>query len=266
MPRVLLTGASGFLGRYLARELGERGHPWISAGRSPRDDLRLDLDDPESPPRVVREARCDLVLHAAAMTSIAGCEAEPRRAERVNHLAVEALAEEAGRRLVFVSTDLVFAGDEAPYSAAAPTRPLSTYGRTKADAEAAVQASGGRVIRIPLLFGPSADGRRGASDMIRHAAGAVRLFSNEVRTPLHAADAARGILDLAFDAGGASVLHVAGREAVSRLELGRRFVLAAGLGVVLEEAESTDPRRPRDVSLLSDWDCGRSLEEALAAC
>lgn len=262
--KLLLTGASGFLGRYLAREIEKRGLTCVSAGRRPGDDLHLDLDEPSSIRNALRETAADLVVHAAAMTSIAGCEADAARADRVNCRAVGVLAEEAGRRLCFVSTDLVFPGTAAPYRHDAKTRPLSTYGRSKADAESLVLSADGLTIRIPLLFGKSADGRRGATDMIRHAAGPVRLFSNEIRTPLHAVDAARGILDLALEGGGAAVVHAAGREAVSRFELGRRFTRIAGLDVEVEEALSNDPRRPRDVSLLSDWHCDRSLDEALA--
>jgi dTDP-4-dehydrorhamnose reductase len=139
------------------------------------------------------------------------------------------------------------------------------YGRSKAEAEAAVLASGARVVRIPLLFGPSFDGCRGATDMIRASSGPVTLYTNEWRTPLHAADAARALAELLLEDGGPEVRHLAGPERVSRHELGRLFVEQAGLGPDRVRAgECTDSLRPRDVSLVSDWSCPRSLRAALA--
>ena len=60
-------------------------------------------------------------------------------------------------------------------------------------------AAGARVARIPLLFGPSFDGRRGATDMIRASSDGVTLYTNEHRTPLHVADAARGLVELLLE-------------------------------------------------------------------
>jgi hypothetical protein len=61
-------------------------------------------------------------------------------------------------------------------------------------------------------------------------------------------------------------VHLAGPERVTRWELGRRFVHIAALPAdVIEAGESTDASRPRDVSLVSDWHCGRSLDDALRA-
>jgi dTDP-4-dehydrorhamnose reductase len=260
--RILLTGASGFLGRHLADELRGRGLPLVTAGRS-HCDVRLDLGDPDSIGPALRGTHADLVIHAAALASLAACEADPARADAVNHRASRRLAEWARGGIVLVSTDLVFDGSAPPYASQAPPTPLGAYARSKARGEEAVRAAGGRVVRVPLLFGPSFDGRRGATDMIRSAGGALALFTNEHRTPLHVADAARGLVDLAL--AGPVTLHLAGPERVSRFELGRRFLAASGLaGIQLEPVECTDPLRPRDVSLVSDWDCGRSLDAALA--
>jgi dTDP-4-dehydrorhamnose reductase len=262
--RILLTGASGFLGHYLAKEIRSRGFPLATAGRS-HCELALDLAEPESLGPCLRGARADLVIHAAAMASLAACEADPAGADAVNHRASRRLAEWARGRIVLVSTDLVFDGRAAPYRSDAPTAPLGAYARSKAAAEAAVRAAGGLVVRLPLLVGRGFGGRPSATDTIRSATAPLALFTNEHRTPLHAADAARGIVELALRRPGPGTLHVAGPERVSRFELGRRFLAASGLtGVRLEPAECTDPLRPRDVSLVPDWDCGRSLDAALA--
>jgi dTDP-4-dehydrorhamnose reductase len=236
----------------------------VIAGRTGCD-VRLDLADPDAIPSAVREARAELVIHAAALASLAACEADPARADAVNHRAAQHLAEAARGRIAFVSTDLVFDGTAPPYASEASPAPVGVYSRSKAAAEGAVRAAGGLVVRVSLLFGKSFDGRRGATDMIRSATAPLRLFTNEHRTPLHAADAARCLVELALARSGPATLHLAGPERVSRFELGRRFLAASGFSAPrLEPAECSDPLRPRDVALVSDWDCGRSLDAALA--
>jgi dTDP-4-dehydrorhamnose reductase len=261
---VLLTGSTGFLGHYLRAELARRDLDVVTAGRAGAE-LLLDLQQPESIPERVRGLGPVRVLHAAALSSLAGCEADPTRARTVNTVATARLAELFGGALLYVSTDLVFGGSAPPYRAGDTPRPRSVYGRTKAEPEAAVLAAGARVVRIPLLFGPSFDGRRGATDMIRASRGPVTLYTNERRTPLHAADAARALVELLLEDGGPEVRHLAGPERISRHDLGRLFVEQAGLAPDRVRAgECNDPLRPRDVSLASDWSCPRSLRDALA--
>ncbi|MEZ5962905.1 MAG: sugar nucleotide-binding protein [Planctomycetota bacterium] len=262
--RVLLTGASGFLGRHVV-ERAPRETVELLVARRGHDGF--DLADPPAAAGAVAAARPDLVLHLAAVSAMAACERDPALALQVNVHATAAICEVAPR-VVFASTDLVFGGDRAPYAAADPPRPRSVYGRTKARAEEVVLARPrGLVVRLPLLFGRSFDGRRGATDMIRAAAATgeeLTLFVDEYRTPLHAGDAADVLWLLALgDRGG--VVHAAGRERVSRWELGRRFVEVAELERVrLNAAPSTGGLRPKDVALRSDVPAVRTLEAALA--
>lgn len=261
--RLLLTGASGFLGHALVREIESRGMECVRAGRDPGADLRVDLGEPASLARAWRAASARLVLHAAARASLAACQAEPALALRTNVAATRALAEQAGSALVFVSSDLVFDGSRAPYRAGDPSSPLSVYARSKVRAEQEVLSRDGRVMRLPLLFGRSFDGQRGATDMLRSATSRLVLYENEVRSPLHVADAARGLIELALEET-RPVTHLAGRDRVSRVELAERFVANGGqVPAGFESGSCDDPLRPRDVSLLADWSPARDLDEAL---
>ena len=94
------------------------------------------------------------------------------------------------------------------------------------------------------------------------------LFTNEYRTPLHAADAARGLCDVLFDGmsgRGERIVHLACGERVSRWELGVRFCALHGLPrAMIVPGESQDATRPRDVSLRSRWQPPRDLQAMLA--
>ena len=152
--KILLTGRSGQVGWELARLLPAMGEV-MSTGRD-----SLDLADGDAVRRVVREAKPQLIVNAAAYTAVDKAESEPELAMRINGAAPGVLAEEAkrlGALLVHYSTDYVFDGtkptayveDDAP-------NPLSVYGRTKLEGERAIRNSGCRhlILRTSWVYGP----------------------------------------------------------------------------------------------------------------
>jgi dTDP-4-dehydrorhamnose reductase len=200
------------------------------------------------------------VIHAAALARVGDCLRQPDRARRVNTAATAhlvALAAEARARFVFVSTDLVFDGDRGSYREDDAATPRSIYGQTKRDAEEVVlAASGNAVVRLSLLFGPSRNGRMSFFDeqlaALRGGPG-VTLFSDEWRTPLDLATAARALWTVA-SSDVAGVLHVGGPERLSRFEMGQRLAAFVGAdpsrftAARRDDVPSPEPR-PRDTSL-----------------
>lgn len=266
--KVMLTGATGFLGHYLADQLTRRGLAFVTVGRG-RADVHCDLADEPELAGALEQVRPSHVLHCGAMALMAECERDPRRAAAVNTDSVAVMLGRSRARLLLVSTDLVFDGEHAPYAEDARPRPLSVYGSTKVEAEELVRASArGLVVRVPLLFGKSFDGRRGATDMIRSAFAdrrRVTLFSDETRTPLHASDAADALVTALVDERQVGVLHLPGPERVTRAEFGLRFCVARGLDTtLLGMALCNDSKRPRDTSLLGSFVAPRDLAAMLA--
>ncbi|MBL8733402.1 MAG: sugar nucleotide-binding protein [Planctomycetes bacterium] len=263
--RILVTGSTGFLGGYVKAAVTAAGHVAATTARR-AGDAAVDLGAPGMVDAVVQALRPDLVINLAACARLADCEHDPALAMRVNAAVPGRLAERFGARLLHASTDLVFDGRGAPYAATSPVAPLSTYGLSKAAGEEAAARHGGRVVRLPLLFGADRAGR-GATASLRATLAAGRraaLFPNEYRTPLHAADAAAALVDLALDPDGPRLVHLPGPERVSRWELGRRFAAAHGFDLTqLDAVECQDALRPRDVSLAGDWRAGRCLDAML---
>jgi len=137
---------------------------------------------------------------------------------------------------------------------------VGIYAKTKVEAESIVVSSPGTlIVRIPLLYGASLYGGRSVGEQLL---AAVRrgespiLFYDEFRTPLHAIQAARLLWEL-VSARETGILHIAGRDRVSRYDLG--CAIAARLGIPTERlrrasiAEYTGrPPRCPDVSLSAD--------------
>lgn len=263
--RILVTGASGFLAPFVVDALVSRGHRVVTTART-IGPVAIDLTAPGMVAAAIEATAPDLVLNLAALSRLAECGRDPRRARAINVDVAEQFARRFGARLLHVSTDLVFDGRHAPYAEHAPPAPLSVYGATKVEGEERVRSHGGRIVRLPLLFGPDARGR-GATASLRSALAAGRdcaMFTNEYRTPLHAADAAFALAELVADPEAPGIVHVPGPERCSRWELARRFVALHRLDAsLLAPVECQDGARPRDVSLAGMFAPRRSLEAML---
>ena len=136
---VLVTGATGRLGRAVVAGFTDRGHV-VALDRA-----ALDVADRHAVHEVVRAHRPEVVVNCSAWTDVDGCEGDPDRARRTNAEAVGHLREvvdRVGAHLVHVSTDFVFDGRaDTPYTEDHPTGPLSTYGATKLAGEEAAGPS-----------------------------------------------------------------------------------------------------------------------------
>src|SRR5690554_6592349 len=165
--RVLVTGASGFLGRAVAAEIAAAGHAVRTFQRRPSgvdgvEDVLGSVTDRADVERAVHGM--DAVVHLAAKVSMAGDSAEFRRVNVGGTRALLAAAVEAGAsRFVFVSSPSVahsgssIMGDEA--LPAEPHRARGDYARTKAVAELLALASDAPgfsvvAVRPHLVWGP----------------------------------------------------------------------------------------------------------------
>ncbi len=180
---ILLTGHRGQLGHELLRSLSVLG-PVLTAERS-----QLDLTNPDSMTRWIREHRPGLIVNAAAYTAVDKAETDVELAWAVNARAPRILAEEAARLgagLVHYSTDYVFAGDaSAPYREADPTAPLNVYGDSKLAGEQAVAAIGvpHLILRTSWVYGHH--GQNFVRTILRLAAerNTLRVVNDQIGTP-----------------------------------------------------------------------------------
>jgi len=165
--KLLLTGPQGQLGQalrlQLAAGLAGSAVELHALGRG-----QLDLADAQACRAAVLALQPDWVINAGAYTAVDRAEQEPALCRAVNALAPQALAAalaELGRgRLLQLSTDFVFGGEQGrPYApeplAAGASEALGVYGQTKAAAEQAVLAQLGaagrvHVLRTSWVYGP----------------------------------------------------------------------------------------------------------------
>jgi len=264
--RVLLTGASGYIGAYLLRHLPRDvrltlgRHSTLPEQQNP--DLKmihLDLNLPIA--SQLKKLKFDCVIHAAAMANLQTCENNPDKCMRINYQASLELAEycqATDSAFVFLSTDIIFSGKHAPYAAADVAHPLNTYGLSKKMAEDAIRkgCSKAAILRLALVLGRGLNGTINFLDWFSGRLSRfekVPLFKDEIRTPLWADDVAQTIWIVA--AGKINgTHHLCGDRVFNRYELGRFLAeeLSADPDLLYADTyKSARLKRPANVSMLA---------------
>lgn len=253
--RILLTGRTGQVGWELERALAPLGSVIAT------DRAGLDLGDPETIRRIVREAKPDVIVNAAAYTAVDRAESEPEAAMRINGAAPGVLAEEArrlGALLVHYSTDYVFDGaKDSPYVEDDLPRPLNEYGRSKLQGERAVLASGCRHLVLRTSWVYAARGSNFLRTILRRGReqSELRVVTDQVGAPTSAAAIASATATLLASGGPLGVFHLSASGATSWHGFAEEIVALAGLPARVVGIRSQDypsaARRPRN-SLLDN--------------
>ena len=221
--RVLLTGRDGQVARSLIEKaLSLPDMELIPAGRP-----EVDLADPGSIARVIRAVSPDLVINAAAYTTVDQAEDEPERAFRVNAEAAgeaAAAARKVNAAIIQLSTDYVFDGQAGePSRESARTNPLSVYGASKLAGEEAVRAANPDhlILRTAWVYSPF--GRNFVRTMVAAARGrdALDVVDDQYGSPTSALDLAEAILAIAADwpLDSGRTYHLAGSGTASWFDL-----------------------------------------------
>ncbi len=223
--RVVITGARGQLGRALQEVL-----------------QRLDLFLVDLPEHDVTERRIvgtiaefqpDLVVHAAAMTDVDGCERDPDSAFKVNAVGTRNVADTCrlcDAALLYVSTDYVFDGTKGePYLELDEPNPICVYGRSKLAGELLVRdlLTDCYIVRTAWLYGQG--GRNFVAKILELAAhrDELSVVTTEVGSPTYAPDLAAAIARLIeyplYD-----TYHFVNEGSCSRFEFAERILEFAG--------------------------------------
>ena len=257
-PKLLITGAAGLLGSHILRAARENWRPVGTYHRTTRrqaqyffgniDHGRIDLGDYSETKAMIADVQPAAVIHTAAITDLDYCEKYPDESLRINLNAatdLAALCSDEDIPFLFTSADLVFDGSNAPYAEDDPPTPINVFAEHRALAEEGILAAYADAVitRLPLLVGYSL---LGTESFYRQLVAALRaeqevtLFGDAIRSPVSAAVAAKGLLQIAGsgfedDVNIAEIdrvvgrLHLGGRDQISLYELGLLTLRILGL-------------------------------------
>ena len=246
---VLITGATGTLGRAFARLCTTRG---IAFRLLSRQDM--DIASPQAVERALEQYQPWAVINAAGYVRVDEAEADVERCFRENALGPEILATACaarGVRLVTFSSDLVFGGERREaYRESDAVQPLNQYGRSTVEAERRVleRMPDAMVVRTGAFFGPW-----DAHNFVTLALGALArgerfaVADDVVVSPTYVPDLVHTCLDLLLDET-RGLLHLTNAGEVTWAELATQAARLAGLdpsGVEARPLESFGWAAPR---------------------
>jgi dTDP-4-dehydrorhamnose reductase len=267
--RVLVTGAGGQLGADLVRA-------WADAVVTGLTHEELDIADEGAVAAAIAGVRPDLVVNAAAMTDVDGCESDPAAAHRANALGPWWLAracDRQGATLLHLSTDYVFSGGPPQRADGSPrgwsefdqVAPANAYGHSKHAGEQLVRQTLTRhhIVRTSWLAG--AGGGNFVQTMLHMGStGSVRVVDDQVGSWTSTVDLAAALREVA-SSGRFGTVHRANVGQASWADVAEAVFEAAGMDVDVVRIPSSEMPRPAPRPAWSVLDQGHAGAMGLTA-
>ena len=233
---IILTGSNGLLGQKLIDRLSSRTAVELiatarGANRYPTQEgytyETMDVMDEDRMRELFELYQPTELINCAAMTHVDKCEQDKEQCWDLNVRAVEKMArvcKEFGVRMIHISTDFIFDGEDGPYEERDQPNPLSYYGESKLASEKVLAESGAdyAIIRTMLVYGVVWDMSR--SNIVLWAKKAlseeqkINVVNDQFRSPTLAEDLAEGCILVAMkDKTG--VFHISGPDTLSIVEM-----------------------------------------------
>lgn len=233
--RIVLTGATGLLGKYLLEqkpgsvELFCIGRREFDVGATDCQSISMDILDFQDLEAVLNTLRPDVIINAAAEGSVDIVQGSPDSFEKINvdlPVLLSKLAFESGSHFIQISSNAVFSGLKSPYADTDPLSPINDYGALKAAAEHSVSEVNHEalILRPILMYGwPRPGGRSNPVafwiDSLKSGR-EVQVVDDVWTEPLAAWDCAR-VVWRGIELGSAGPVNVSGGKRMSLFEFAR---------------------------------------------
>ncbi len=235
MQTVLITGANGFIGSYLAQNLLGKNYKVVATGRGGN---RLTLEHPhflyepldftneESVKAVFKKHQPHIVVHSGALSKPDECELNKEAAFLTNvtgTLYLLQAAEKIKSYFLYLSTDFVFEGNRLDYKEEDAPQPVNYYGRTKVLAEEEVKkySHGWSIIRTILVYGHPQSGRQNLLTMVAQALEAgkeLKIVADQTRMPTYVEDLT-GAMTTIIEKKKEGIFHLSGQDVMTPYEI-----------------------------------------------
>ena len=248
MKKIIVTGASGFIGGYICKLLSDVPKTQLYA--CVRDEKSV-IADPaikveinflkEGFEQRLANIEPDIIIHTAALSQVDFCEQNRNEAWKVNVEATEKIAlvaKEVGARLVFLSSDFVFSGKNEFETEESACSPVSFYGETKVAAESAIKRilDNYAIVRPVLVYGiPLNEGRNNIVTLVKRnleQGKPMTIVDDQYRTPIYVEDLVDFLLILCSSKE-IGIFHVGGAEYISVYEFTLKIARFFNLDVAL---------------------------------
>jgi dTDP-4-dehydrorhamnose reductase len=261
---ILLTGANGQLGRDFQKFFSEKGIRYLATDYTAVNHCEaLNITNPAEVELFLEGKSIDIIINCAAYNDVDRAESEVEKAQLLNCLAPKSLAEIARQKgIVFVtySTDFVFDGCKGvPYTEDDEVKPLSAYGKSKAQGERAVFAVHDRalVIRTSWVFGIGNNNFNKAVLRWSKTNRELRIVDDQVSVPTYSLDLAEFSWEL-IRSGRYGLFHLSNTGQASKYDQARCVLERTGWQGSLIRAKTAEFNLPAKRPLYSKLDSSKA--------
>jgi dTDP-4-dehydrorhamnose reductase len=242
--KVLVTGAKGQLGQDVVLNLTEAGYEVHGFGHA-----ELDITNMAQVQQILNDVQPDVVVHAAAYTKVDQAESDQEAAYAVNAIGTRNMAvvsEALGAKLVYISTDYVFNGEEErPYTEFDQASPLGVYGKSKYAGEVFVRDFHSKffILRTSWVFG--AHGGNFVKTMLKLAEShpELKVVNDQRGCPTYTVDLAAVIRNV-IETSNYGTYHVSNSGECSWYEFAKTIFELSGKKVKVEPVTTAEFPRP----------------------
>lgn len=254
MKKICVTGGNGLLGvKLLAEASGKYALVSVDLQNDPlfefeqMEYIQGDITQRETISDIIMDARPDCVINTAAFTYVDRCESEKETAWKVNVEGARNVAlacRSLNIKLIHISSDYVFDGENGPYDEEVKPHPISTYGRTKWESEKEVSSifKNNVIARTTVLYGYFPGIRPNfvtwLIDQLNNGE-SVSIVNDQFGTPTLADDLAGALLIL-FEKDKRGVFNAVGSEWIGRLGFAKKIAEVFGLDANLIRETTSD--------------------------
>ena len=230
--KILITGASGNLGRQLTQQLSQN-HEVIGADIVGENVHHLDITDYSACQKLMQGVKPDIVLHPAAWTDVNGCASDPQKAILINGIGTHNIAITSAQidiPILYISSNEVFDGKlNRLYNEYDVTNPINPYAYSKWYGERALQQVNPKhyIVRTAWLFAHGGNNFIQAILNAVKAGRSLRVVTNEVANPTYTNDVAQAVAQL-IETQRYGIYHFVNQGAVSRWDFARYTLDYAG--------------------------------------
>ena len=258
MDKVIVTGASGFLGSKILNRLCQRYSTVGTCLTHGRPGLvNLDITRETDVRAFFRSVNPSLVIHTVAISDVDYCQTHQDEAYRINVSGTQNIVnacETTGSRLIYTSTEYVFDGTNSPYKEGDPPNPVNYYGWSKYEAERRVQSiDNWSLLRFDFLYGYNGPGYPNGLIGKILAGGHIEASPTQMRRPLLTDDLVQAIGRI-IEKGLMGIFHIIGPEKATKYDFCK--MIASSLSVDMDiqaiEDSSQIAKRPKDIFLTTE--------------
>ena len=251
--RILVIGASGFVGGYLFNHYASEEVHGTHSGKASEGTFPLDITSGKDVKAMFEKMRPELVFLPAAYSDVNGCQANPDLSFNVNVKGTRNVADMCtNAKLVFFSSGYVFDGKGSPYAESDKTNPVNVYGKHKLEAERIVGClQNSLIIRTLGVYGYGHKSKNFVMSLAKDLEQGLprQIPEDQFDQPTYVEDLVTATEKL-LRAGKTGVYHVVGPESLSRYAFALEIAKAFGLdGSLITPVKSTDTNRaPRPLT------------------